>query len=102
MGTTKFIGEVGLDFSVARSEKSRCKQKSVFKIICENSSGHILSIHSRLAERDVLEILRINKVENAIFHWYTGAKELIPQILDEGYYFSVNPAMLKSNKGKGF
>ena len=27
LGTTKFIGEVGLDFSVARSEKSRCKQK---------------------------------------------------------------------------
>lgn len=101
LGTTKFIGEVGLDFSVARSEKSRCKQKSVFEIICENSAGHILSIHSRLAERDVLEILRINKVENAIFHWYTGAKDLIPQILDEGYYFSVNPAMLKSNKGKG-
>ncbi len=99
--STKFIGEVGLDFSVARSEKSKNKQKRIFEIICKNSVGHIMSIHSRLAERDVLELLRVHKVENAIFHWYTGSKELIPQILDEGYYFSVNPAMLKSNKGKG-
>ncbi len=99
--STKFIGEVGLDFSVARSEKSKNKQKRIFEIICRNSVGHIMSIHSRLAERDMLELLRVHKVENAIFHWYTGSKELIPQILDEGYYFSVNPAMLKSNKGKG-
>lgn len=98
--TTKFIGEVGLDYSVARTEKSKRKQQEIFNTICRSSYGHILSIHSRLAEKDVLNILLKNDVENAIFHWYTGSKELIPHILEAGYYFSVNPSMLRSSKGK--
>lgn len=98
--TTKFVGEVGLDYSVARTEKSRKKQQEIFNNICGYSKGHVLSVHSRLAEKDVLSIMKENKIENAIFHWYTGTKDLIPHILEEGYYFSVNPSMLRSNKGK--
>lgn len=101
LNTTRFVGEVGLDYSVARTEKSKDKQKRVFETICQYSADHVLSIHSRLAEKDVFEILKYYKVENAIFHWYTGARDLIPHIIEHGYYFSVNPAMLRSNKGKG-
>lgn len=98
--TTRFVGEVGLDFAVARSEKSRLKQKEIFETICKCANKHILSVHSRQAENEVLFFLKKYKVENAIFHWYSGAKELIPEILDEGYYFSLNPSMLRSNRGK--
>jgi TatD DNase family protein len=40
-------------------------------------------------------------VKNAIFHWYTGSKELISDIVESGYYFSLNPAMLRTTKGRG-
>ena len=40
-------------------------------------------------------------IENAIFHWYTGPENLIPEILDAGYFFSINPHMLRSAKGRG-
>lgn len=99
--TTKFVGEVGLDYSVAKSETSRKKQLEIFEFICRNSKHHVMSIHSRNAEKEVLTVLKKYKVENAIFHWYTGAKELIPEIIDAGYYFSVNASMLRSTKGKG-
>lgn len=99
--STKFVGEVGLDYSVARTEKSRSKQKRIFEQICKSVNSHILSIHSRQAEEDVLDILLKYKVENAIFHWYTGSKELVHEIVEAGYYFSVNPTMLRTNKGKG-
>lgn len=98
--TTRFIGEVGLDYSVARSEKSRLKQQEIFNTICRYSNSHILSIHCRMAELDVMNILKEHKVENAIFHWYTGSKDMIPSILEEGYFFSANPSMLRTNKGK--
>ena len=98
--STKFVGEVGLDFSVARTEKSRKKQKQIFESICDSVSGHVLSIHSRQAEKEVLDILLKYKVENAIFHWYTGSKELVTDIVEAGYYFSVNPGMLRTSKGK--
>lgn len=99
--STKFVGEVGLDFSVARTEKSRKKQKQIFESICDSVSGHVLSIHSRQAEKEVLDILLKYKVENAIFHWYTGSKELVADIIEAGYYFSINPSMLRTSKGKG-
>lgn len=97
---TRFVGEVGLDFSVAKTEKSRIKQREIFEQICKSVSKHILSVHSRQAEQDVLALLLKHKVENVIFHWYTGSKELIPNIVEAGYYFSVNPAMLRTGKGR--
>lgn len=99
--STRFVGEVGLDFSVARTEKSRNKQKRIFEQICASVDNHILSVHSRQAEKEVFDILQKNKVENAIFHWYTGSKELIYDIVESGYFFSLNPTMLKTSKGRG-
>lgn len=99
--STKFVGEVGLDFSVARTEKSRDKQKKIFEQVCASVDNHVLSIHSRQAEKEVLDTLLQYRVENAIFHWYTGSKELIHYIVEAGYYFSLNPAMLRTSKGRG-
>lgn len=99
--STRFVGEVGLDFSVARTEKSRDKQRRIFEQICASVDNHILSVHSRQAEKEVLDILLKYRVKNAIFHWYTGSKELINYIVDSGYYFSLNPTMLRTSKGKG-
>jgi len=98
--STKFVGEVGLDFTVARTENSRVKQINIFQKICKHSKNHILSIHSRNAENEVYDILQKYSAENAIFHWYTGALELIPRIIEAGYFFSINPAMLRSSKGR--
>lgn len=101
LSTTRFVGEVGLDYSVAKTEKSRTRQKDIFEQICKSVSNHILTVHSRHAEHDVLTFLMDNKVKHAIFHWYTGSKELIPDIVKAGYYFSINPTMLRTGKGRG-
>lgn len=60
----------------------------------------ILSLHSRGAEREVLEQLQNYKIQLAIFHWYSGSISLISKIVDSGYYFSLNPAMIKSKSGQ--
>lgn len=101
LNTTKYIGEVGLDFTQDYI-LYKDLQIEAFQYICKKSSGgnKILSIHSRNAEREALEILKANKVKFAVFHWYTGELELIEEILKEGYYFSINSSMLKNIKGK--
>lgn len=40
------------------------------------------------------------KIQNAIFHWYSGGLKLIKNISDAGFYFSINPAMAKSKSGQ--
>ncbi|AIF42157.1 hypothetical protein X953_01550 [Virgibacillus sp. SK37] len=98
---TKYLGEVGLDFSKGFN-KYRDEQIKAFRYICQKAveGNKIMSIHSRSAEMDVLKILNEYKVKYAVFHWYTGSITLLHKILDAGYYLSLNPSMLKSKKGK--
>ena len=48
----------------------------------------------------MLALLKKNKVKYAIIHWYTGNVALVKEFIKEGYYFSINPAMLRSLAGK--
>lgn len=98
---TRYIGEVGLDFSTS-NQKFKKKQIEVFQQITspDYNKGNIYSVHSRKAESEVLEILKSNNVKNAIFHWYTGGKKTLRDIVNEGYFLSVNHKMLASKNGR--
>lgn len=98
--TTKYVGEVGLDYS-KEFVHTKKEQNKTFDYICHQSArlNKIMSIHSRKAENDVLEILTKHDVEHAIFHWYSGDIESARKIAERGYYFSVNYSMLNSKKG---
>jgi TatD DNase family protein len=99
---TSYIGEIGLDFS-REGINTKDLQIQVFtkilSIIKDNSSKKILSLHSRGAEKEVLNYLIEYKIKHAIFHWYSGNVGVIENILKAGYYFSINTSMIKSKKG---
>lgn len=101
LSRTSYIGEVGLDFSL-EGISTKQLQVEIFEKILNTiaSQKKILSIHSRRAEKEVLELLKKYKIRNAIFHWYSGGLNLIDEIVQSGYYFSINPAMIKSASGK--
>lgn len=99
---TSYIGEIGLDFS-REGINTKDLQIQVFtkilSIIKNSPSRKILSLHSRGAEKEVLNYLIENKIKYAIFHWYSGNIGVIDNILTAGYYFSINTSMIKSKKG---
>lgn len=98
---TSYIGEIGLDFS-KEGYASKEEQIIVLKEILTTLRGKrkIVSVHSRRAEKELLELLGEFNIENVIFHWYSGSVSLIPAILERGYYFSINEAMTLSHSGK--
>jgi TatD DNase family protein len=101
LSKTSYIGEVGLDFSkegIDTKEIQIQTFESILEIIADKKK--LLSIHSRSAEKEVFILLKKYKIRNAIFHWYSGGINLIDEIIQEGYYFSINPAMVKSMKGR--
>src|SRR5690554_3516799 len=69
---TSYIGEVGLDFSREGFSTKEIQIKS-FEIVldCIGTKNKILSLHSRRAEKETLEMLTEKGIENAIFHWYS-------------------------------
>jgi TatD DNase family protein len=98
---TSYIGEIGLDFSKEGILSKELQITSFKKILTAlKDKRKIISLHSRRAEKEVLNLLIDYGVSNAIFHWYSGSVNLIKEIVSHGYSFSINPAMLKSANGK--
>jgi TatD DNase family protein len=98
---TSYIGEIGLDFSREGFSTKDIQIKS-FSFVLDNvkKRSKILSVHSRHAEEMTLSLLLENNIKNVIFHWYSGPVKLLSKIIDRGYYFSINPSMIKSDNGK--
>lgn len=101
LSSTKYIGEVGLDFS-SKNLCSKAAQIEAFDYICHNAAMYnkLLSLHSRKAEKDTLAILMRNGVKRAIVHWYTGDLETLELFIEAGYYFSINANMCVTSKGQ--
>ncbi len=101
IGETSYIGEIGLDFS-RNGYATKEDQILVFKEILSTIRGKkkIVSVHSRRAEKELLELLVEYNIKNVIFHWYSGTVSLIPEILDRGYYFSINEYMCLTPNGQ--
>lgn len=101
ISTTNYIGEVGIDAS-KKNIATLQKQTQIFDYICSKikDSSKVVSIHSKKADSTVLDILKQHHIQFAVFHWYSGNCKLIDDILQCGYYFSVNPNMLQSIKGR--
>jgi TatD DNase family protein len=98
---TSYIGEVGLDFSMEGISTKELQIDSFeFVLDCVKNKPKILSLHSRKAEKETLEMLIIKKIKNAIFHWYSGSLSILNKIIYSGYYFSINSAMMMSENGK--
>ena len=94
----RYIGEVGLDFKDTSHKK---EQISFFGELVERSrydSSKIITIHSRRAVGQVLDIIGHNFRFKPILHWFTGSKVELLNAIDHGCYFSINGAMLCSKK----
>ena len=98
---TSYIGEIGLDFS-REGYSTKEMQIDILHDVLSLLRGKkkIISVHSRRAEKELLELLTEYDIKNVIFHWYSGSVGLIDKILERGYYFSVNEAMCLSKNGQ--
>ncbi|MFC1951135.1 TatD family hydrolase [Chloroflexota bacterium] len=85
------VGEVGLDYKkelVTRAGKEQ--QKEVFATMIDIAVRHdkSLSIHSRYAWKDCLNLVAVAGANKAVFHWYTGPSSVLRGIVEGGYHIS--------------
>lgn len=102
VSSSKYIGEVGLDFS-KRFYFSKKEQTIAFEHIIQSCIySKTISIHSVFSDRYVLDILERNNTtehNNCILHWYSGSFTQLERAIEMGCYFSVNEQMLNSPNG---
>ena len=96
-----FIGEIGLDFS-RHGDASKTIQERVFEEVLRaiQDRPRFITLHSRGAEESVLERLRRHRIKAAVFHWFSGPAKILDDVLNQGHFVSINPAMLSSASGQ--
>ena len=98
---TRYVGEIGLDYAEP-NEQDYARQRAIFTAIlehCSDAKDKIVTIHSRRAARDVIDIAGGKFPGTLILHWFSGTFHELERGLAAGFLFSVNSAMLRSKKG---
>ena len=85
------IGETGLDASNPRYPPLSL-QRPVFErqLCCARDRKLPIVIHSRGAEKEVATLCRACGVEHALFHCFTGDRDALRTVVDNGYYVSIS------------
>ena len=107
-----FIAEIGLDFG-KRCEASRDVQLDAFERVCAvagATGGKVLSLHAVNAAAEVLDVLEetgclASGGEGScacILHWYSGSSDQLQRAVRLGCYFSINPRMLQTKRGREY
>lgn len=105
IGECRLVGEIGLDGS-PQHRKSYERQKAVFSLALTAAQAHggrVLTIHSRRAARDVIDLIEQHSDPSnvlCIMHWFSGSKAELRRATQAGCYFSVNHPMLTSDRGQ--
>ena len=87
------IGEIGLDYHWEKDPAKREIQKEFFikQIEYANENGLPISIHSREAFQDTLEILKNHKPQHSgVMHCYSGSMENIKDIINLNLYIGLD------------
>jgi TatD DNase family protein len=97
---TPVIGEAGLDFHYVKDTELYPGQIKVFEYQCA-WAGRLskpMNLHTKGAEREVLEMLKRFGISSSIIHWYAGPVSLIESYLAAGCYFTVGVDVLNPRK----
>ena len=106
----RFVGEVGLDFSPARVATRQAQMAALSQVadVCGRTGGKVVSLHAVRAVDDVLGVFEgvgalAEAAGNAcIIHWFSGTSDQLTRARRLGAFFSVNPRMLQSKRGRAY
>jgi TatD DNase family protein len=90
---------VGLDFSGPNKASKLAQEKSFATVVKHiKKASKFVTIHSRGAEDTVLEMLRNGAAGPVVFHWFSGSKRQLSNLLDAGHRISLNTSMSATAK----
>jgi len=100
---TPVIGEAGLDFHYVKDKGFYPGQIKVFEYQCmwAGRLSKPMNLHTKGAEREVLEMLGRFGIDRSIIHWYSGPVSLIESYLAAGCYFTLGVDVLNPGKQPG-
>lgn len=112
---TRFIGEVGLDFSEKRLLEAPAREQQavlrhIFQLVreqaAESNTSYVFSFH---AVRALTPLLDLYEEENLVMpnvvpivHRFAGTSDELTRLIRMGGLLSVHPAMLRTKRGRAY
>ena len=99
---TRYVGEVGLDGTTEYAMYAEVQRRVFDRVLnLARTHGGKITIHSRRAAGEVLlAIKRHHCADTAVLHWFSGSARELSEAVSLGCWFSVGPAMLRSDRGR--
>lgn len=106
----RFVGEVGLDSSPRHADTRKAQLDALACVAhaCARTGDKVLSVHAVRAVDQVLDVLERASVlggmtgNACIIHWFSGTSDQLTRARRAGCFFSVNPRMLESKRGRAY
>lgn len=92
------LGEIGLDFHFVKETARYPRQEKVLHYFLRSAQDQkkCVNLHTKGAEREILDLLEEFRIPPFIVHWYSGPLELVEDYLRVGGFFTVGVAVLNS------
>lgn len=92
--SVEWVGEIGLDFSKEGLKTKDIQLSNLGIILPSIANGKFVTVHSRNAHDEVLDILKEFNIGPVCFHYFIGGPRAAEKIAEMGHYFSINHRML--------
>ncbi len=107
LDTTRFVGEIGLDFWPTRVSTKDAQIRAFTRIaaLCAAKGDVLISMHSVKAERELLDVLEDSGCLGrciCILHSYGGPSDQLSRAVEDGCLFSVGTRMLSTKRGREY
>lgn len=107
VGSTRFVGEIGLDFGARHVASREAQERAFDRMVSASvaSGGKVLTLHAvRAADAvlDALERYRATEGGACVLHWFSGSSDDLQRAIRLGCFFSVGPRMLATKRGRAY
>ena len=94
------IGEIGLDFHWVEDSAQYPAQKKVLEyfLAAAGEQKKIVNLHTKGAEKEILDLLERYDIARAVVHWYSGPLDILRALAEYGAYFTLGVEALTSQE----
>jgi TatD DNase family protein len=92
------IGEIGLDYHWVKNSSHYPAQLKVLEyfLAAAREQKKIVNLHTKGAERKIVDLLERDDIQRAIVHWYSGPLDILRALVQFGAYFTIGVEVLYS------
>lgn len=100
--SSPMLGEIGLDHYFVKDTSTYPAQRTVLEFFlgAAREQGKTVTLHTKGAEREILELLDQYDLPRVIVHWYSGPLHIFREMMARGMYFTVGIEVLHSEQIK--